>query len=161
MIGHYDAIRHWIVPDENSPLRDYRPNPTRQPTTDSTVGSRHYRTHRIEGKVFCAFAVDTFLRRVVSWSIDSSLISTLSTTISNYVPLDGTRIHFRSLVHGGFSWSKQYVVVEPIVGVRPRLRREFAMESFPWSGVESACGCREILWASSREISPLRKVLAQ
>ena len=50
-----------------------------------------------EGKVYCAVVLDTFSRRVVGWSIDSSLTSTLVTNalsmaIQNRQPAAGTII---------------------------------------------------------------------
>jgi putative transposase len=51
-----------------------------------------------EGKVYCAVVLDTFSRRVVGWSIDSSQTSTLVTNalgmaIQNRQPPAGTIIH--------------------------------------------------------------------
>ena len=51
-----------------------------------------------EGKVYCAVVLDTFSRRVVGWSIDSSQTSTLVTNalgmaIQNRAPAAGTVIH--------------------------------------------------------------------
>jgi transposase InsO family protein len=51
-----------------------------------------------EGKVYCAVVLDTFSRRVVGWSIDSSQTSTvvtnaLSMAIQNRQPAAGTIIH--------------------------------------------------------------------
>ncbi len=51
-----------------------------------------------EGKVYCAVVLDTFSRRVVGWSIDSSQTATLVTNalgmaISNRGPTPGTLIH--------------------------------------------------------------------
>jgi putative transposase len=51
-----------------------------------------------EGKVYCAVVLDTFSRRVVGWSIDSSPTATLVTSalgmaISNRNPTDETVIH--------------------------------------------------------------------
>jgi transposase InsO family protein len=51
-----------------------------------------------EGKVYCAVALDTYSRRVVGWSIDSSQTSALVTNalsmaISNRRPAPGTIIH--------------------------------------------------------------------
>jgi putative transposase len=51
-----------------------------------------------EGKVYCAVVLDTFSRRVVGWSIDSSQTSTLVTNalgmaIQNRQPAAGTIIH--------------------------------------------------------------------
>lgn len=51
-----------------------------------------------EGKVYCAVVLDTFSRRVVGWSIDSSQTSTLVTNalgmaIQNRRPSAGTIIH--------------------------------------------------------------------
>ncbi|WP_372447584.1 DDE-type integrase/transposase/recombinase, partial [Rhodococcus qingshengii] len=51
-----------------------------------------------EGKIYCAAVLDTFSRRVVGWSIDSSQTATLVTNalgmgISNRGPTPGTLIH--------------------------------------------------------------------
>ena len=51
-----------------------------------------------EGKVYCAVVLDTFSRRVVGWSIDSSPTATLVTSalgmaINNRNPIDATVIH--------------------------------------------------------------------
>ncbi|WP_394855729.1 IS3 family transposase [Rhodococcus erythropolis] len=51
-----------------------------------------------EGKVYCAVVLDSFSRRVVGWSIDSSQAATLVTNalgmaISNRGPTPGTLIH--------------------------------------------------------------------
>ncbi|WP_454836844.1 IS3 family transposase [Rhodococcus qingshengii] len=51
-----------------------------------------------EGKIYCAVVLDTFSRRVVGWSIDSSQTATLVTNalgmaISNRGPTPGTLIH--------------------------------------------------------------------
>jgi putative transposase len=51
-----------------------------------------------EGEVYCAVVLDTFSRRVVGWSIDSSQTSTLVTNamgmaIQNRQPAPGTIIH--------------------------------------------------------------------
>ena len=51
-----------------------------------------------EGKIYCAVVLDTFSRRVVGWSIDSSqtaalVTNALSMAISNRSPQSGTIIH--------------------------------------------------------------------
>ncbi len=51
-----------------------------------------------EGKIYCAVVLDTFSRRVVGWSIDSSQTATLVTNalgmaISNRGPTPGSLIH--------------------------------------------------------------------
>ena len=60
-----------------------------------------------EGKVYCAVVLDTFSRRVVGWSIDSSqtaaLVSNaLSMAIANRDPQGGGIIHSDHGVQGGF-----------------------------------------------------------
>jgi putative transposase len=46
---------------------------------ESVVGHRHHRTRTYEGKVYCAVVLDTFSRRVIGWSIDSSQTAALVT----------------------------------------------------------------------------------
>jgi len=64
-----------------------------------------------EGKVYCAVVLDTFSRRVVGWSIDSTQTATLVTNalsmaISHRQP-SATVIHSDHGVQGGFNWSSQ------------------------------------------------------
>ncbi|BCJ69590.1 hypothetical protein Prubr_66110 [Polymorphospora rubra] len=66
-----------------------------------------------EGKVYCAVVLDTFSRRVVGWSIDTTQTATLVTNalgmaISNRQPA-GTVIHSDHGVQGGFNWSSQHL----------------------------------------------------
>ena len=69
-----------------------RDEPNKLWVTDITEHPTH------EGKIYCAVFLDTFLRRVVGWSIDSSQTATLVTNapgmaISNRGPTLGTLIH--------------------------------------------------------------------
>lgn len=69
-----------------------REAPNRLWVTDIT----EHRTY--EGKVYCAVVLDTFSRRVVGWSIDSSQTTALVTNapgkaIANRDPQPGTIIH--------------------------------------------------------------------
>ena len=70
----------------------HRDNPDRLWVTDITEHPTR------EGKVYCAVVLDTFSRRVVGWSIDSSQTSTLVTNalsmaIHNRRPTSDTIIH--------------------------------------------------------------------
>ncbi len=70
-------------------------SPNRLWVTDIT----EHRTY--EGKVFCAVVLDTFSRRVVGWSIDSSQTAALVTNalgmaIAHRDPQADGIIHFRS-----------------------------------------------------------------
>ncbi len=66
---------------------------------DRALRSDPYTEHPTrEGKVYCAVVLDTFSRRVVGWSIDSSPTATLVTSalgmaINNRHPTDETVIH--------------------------------------------------------------------
>ena len=69
-----------------------RTQPNRLWVTDIT----EHRTH--EGKVYCAVVLDTFSRRVVGWSIDSSQTAALVTNalgmaITNRDPQPGVIVH--------------------------------------------------------------------
>ena len=69
-----------------------REQPNRLWVTDIT----EHRTY--EGKVYCAVVLDTFSRRVVGWSIDSSLTAALVTNalgmaIANRDPQPGVIVH--------------------------------------------------------------------
>jgi putative transposase len=85
-----------------------REAPNRLWVTDIT----EHRTY--EGKVYCAVVLDTFSRRVVGWSIDSSQTAALVTNalgmaIANRDPQSGGIIHSDHGVQGGFkqftSWA--------------------------------------------------------
>ena len=67
-----------------------------------------------EGKVYCAVVLDTFSRRVVGWSIDSSQTAALVTNalgmaIANRDPQAGGIIHSDHRVQGGFNRSSQHL----------------------------------------------------
>jgi putative transposase len=69
-----------------------------------------------EGKVYCAVVLDTFSRRVVGWSIDSSQTAALVTNalgmaIANRDPQPGVIVHSDHGMHGGFNLSSQHRVV--------------------------------------------------
>ena len=72
-------------PTRRKPDRALRPDPyTEHPTR--------------EGKVYCAVVLDTFSRRVIGWSIDSSQTAVLATNalsmaIQNRTPTSDTIIH--------------------------------------------------------------------
>lgn len=79
-----------------------RESPNRLWVTDIA----EHRTY--EGKVFCAVVLDTFSRRVVGWSIDSSRTAALVTNalgmaIANRDPQAGGIIHSDHGVQGGFN----------------------------------------------------------
>jgi putative transposase len=87
-----------------------REAPNRLWVTDIT----EHRTY--EGKVYCAVVLDTFSRRVVGWSIDSSqtaalVTNALSMAIANRDPQAGGVIHSDHGVQGGFNLSSQHRVV--------------------------------------------------
>ena len=65
-----------------------------------------------EGKVYCAVVLDTYSRRIVGWSIDSSpnaalVTNALSMAIDNRGEVAGTVIHSDQGTQGGFNWSSQ------------------------------------------------------
>ena len=67
-----------------------------------------------EGKVYCAVVLDTFARRVVGWSIDSSqtaalVTSALDMAIRNRAAQPGLLIHSDHGVQGGFNRSSQHL----------------------------------------------------
>jgi hypothetical protein len=67
-----------------------------------------------EGKVYCAVVLDTYSRRVVGWSIDSSpdaalVTNALSMAISNRRPTTGGIIHSDHGAQGGINWSSQHL----------------------------------------------------
>jgi putative transposase len=67
-----------------------------------------------EGKVYCAVVLDTFSRRVVGWSIDSSptaslVTSALSMAVENRRATNETVIHSDHGVQGGFNRSSQHL----------------------------------------------------
>ena len=82
-----------------------RTQPNRLWVTDIT----EHRTR--EGKVYCAVVLDTFSRRVVGWSIDSSQTAALVTNalgmaIANRAPEPGAIVHSDHGVQGQFtSWA--------------------------------------------------------
>jgi Integrase core domain/HTH-like domain len=70
-----------------------------------------------EGKVYCCVVLDTYSRRVVGWSIDSSPTAALvtnalgmaiDTRIGNTTTA-GTIIHSDQGAQGGFNWSSQHL----------------------------------------------------
>ena len=75
-----------------------------------------------DGKIYCAVVLDTFSRRVVGWSIDSTQSATLVTNalgmaVENRKPATGTIIHSSGLPP---PWDPvQFMDVHP---TRPRLR---------------------------------------
>ena len=84
-----------------------------------------YTEHRTrEGKVYCAVVLDTFSRRVVGWSIDSSATATLVTSalgmaIDQRDPVAGTTvIHSDQGTQLRFKGSSQHCLVGGIVGAR-------------------------------------------
>jgi putative transposase len=92
-----------------------REAPNRLWVTDIT----EHRTY--EGKVYCAVVLDTFSRRVVGWSIDSSqtaalVTNALSMAIANRDPQSGGIIHSDHGVQGGFNWSSQHPVIAEVFG---------------------------------------------
>ncbi|WP_122503436.1 IS3 family transposase, partial [Mycobacterium kansasii] len=85
-----------------------REAPNRLWVTDIT----EHRTY--EGKLYCAVVLDTFSRRVVGWSIDSSQTAALVTNalgmaIANRDPQVGVIVHSDHGVQGGFNWSSQHL----------------------------------------------------
>jgi len=106
-----------------------REAPNRLWVTDIT----EHRTY--EGKVYCAVVLDTFSRRVVGWSIDSSqtaalVTNALSMAIANRDPQGGGIIHSDHGVQGGFNRSLQHRLVRVIVGGRRELRRGSSIRGF-------------------------------
>jgi putative transposase len=74
-----------------------------------------------EGKVYCAVVLDTFSRRVVGWSIDSTQTAALVTNalnmaISNRRLSPGAVIHSDHGVQSGFNRSSQQLVTEVLRG---------------------------------------------
>jgi putative transposase len=85
-----------------------REAPNRLWVTDIT----EHRTY--EGKVYCVVVLDTFSRRVVGWSIDSSQTAALVTNalgmaIADRDPAAGVIVHSDHGVQGGFNWSSQHL----------------------------------------------------
>jgi putative transposase len=102
-----------------------REAPNRLWVTDIT----EHRTY--EGKVYCAVVLDTFSRRVVGWSIDSSqtaalVTNALSMAIANRDPQGGGIIHSDHGVQGGFNPSSQHGVVNSSVVGRQALPPVFS-----------------------------------
>ncbi|MCM0622758.1 IS3 family transposase [Nocardioides sp. BSK12Z-4] len=81
-----------------------------------------------EGKVYCCVILDTYSRRVVGWSIDSSPTGALVTNALGMAidsRLDksvepGTIIHSDQGVQGGFNWSSQHPEFGGVQRWRPR-----------------------------------------
>jgi putative transposase len=70
-----------------------------------------------EGKVYCAVVLDTFSRRVVGWSIDSTqsttlVLNALGMARQRRQDRDGLVIHSDRGVQGGFKWSSQRSMTE-------------------------------------------------
>jgi hypothetical protein len=70
-----------------------------------------------EGKVYCAVVLDTFSRRVVGWSIDSSpnaalVTNALGMALSQRTPTGGTVIHSDQGTQGELNWSSQHSMME-------------------------------------------------
>jgi putative transposase len=88
-----------------------RPGPNQLWVTDIT----EHRTR--EGKVYCAAVLDTYSRRIVGWSIDSSPSAALVTNALGMAidsregagPEAGTVIHSDHGVQGGFNRSSQHL----------------------------------------------------
>ena len=109
--------RKWkrIIPDQIATdlvERNFtRAEPNQLWVTDIT----EHRTR--EGKVYCCVVLDTFSRRVVGWSIDSSPTAALATNALGMAietrlggqPAPGTVIHSDQGVQGGFNWSSQHL----------------------------------------------------
>jgi putative transposase len=92
-----------------------------------------------EGKVYCAVALDTFSRRVVGWSIDSSqtaalVTNALSMAIADRDPQAGGIIHSDHGVQGGFNLSSQHRVVIVSVVDRQALPRAFSTRALSVAG---------------------------
>ncbi|WP_457463859.1 IS3 family transposase [Streptomyces sp. TE5632] len=76
-----------------------------------------------EGKVYCAVVLDTYSRRVVGWSIDSTqtaalVTNALSMAISNRRPTAGTVIHSDHGVQTRFNQWMQHRLISSIVDGR-------------------------------------------
>jgi transposase-like protein len=75
-----------------------------------------------EGKVYCCVVLDTYSRKVVGWSIDSSQTATLVTNALGMAihnrQTSGTIIHSDHGVQPGFKGSSQHCLVDTIVGDR-------------------------------------------
>jgi hypothetical protein len=115
-----------------------REAPNRLWVTDIT----EHRTY--EGKVYCAVVLDTFSRRVVGWSIDSSqtaalVTNALSMAIANRDPQSGGIIHSDHGVQGGFNWSSQHLEFSE---VRDRVW-ETAVRGSWLSGADSVAGAAD------------------
>lgn len=99
-----------------------------------------------EGKLYLCAIKDAWSGRIVGYSMDSRMKSSLAvaalnnaTALCEVAPATaeqtGTICHSDRGSQGGFNWSSQYVVVRAIVGARPMLRRGCA------SRVSSAAEC--------------------
>ena len=83
--------------------------------------------------------LDTFSRRVVGWSIDSSqtaalVTNALSMAIANRDPQGGGIIHSDHGVQGGFNPSSQHRIVNPSVVGRQALPPVFSTPVFGGAG---------------------------
>ena len=116
--------------------------PNRLWVTDIT----EYRTY--EGKLYCAVVLDTFSRRVVGWSIDSSQTAALVTNalgmaIANRDPHPGVIVHSDHGVQGGFQWSSQHLDDGGVWWRQDRVVRRRTSRVFGGSGARiGLCGHR-------------------
>lgn len=92
--------------------------------------------------LYLATVLDLHSKRLAGWSIADHMRTGLVTdalraavAVRGASGLDGAIFHSDNGAQGAFNWSKQHVAVEPIVGVRPILQREFS------NGVASAVAC--------------------
>jgi transposase InsO family protein len=118
-----------------------------------------------EGKVYCAVVLDTYSRRVVNWSIDSSQTAALVTNalnmaISSSQPTVGTVIHSDHGVQGGFNRSSQHRRA-PIVDDRRGLPRVLPAEGLAGTGVEDHGDGGQFVDTPSGQVGALGEVLAQ
>src|SRR5712691_746487 len=111
IVGRSGARKRYGIPsaasaDDLVERMFVRERPNRLWVTDIT---EHPTT---EGKVYCAVVLDTFSRRVVGWSIDTSPSAALATNalgmaIESRRPSPGGLIHSDHGTQGGIKWSSQ------------------------------------------------------
>lgn len=146
--------RKWkrIIPDQIATDLVERNFTRAQPNQLWVTDITEHRTR--EGKVYCCVVLDTFSRRVVGWSIDSSPTAALATNVLGMAietrlggqPAPGTVIHSDQGVQGGINRSSQHL---EFGGVRAWPQRTGArrpamrLRSFVGSGVLTGrCGQR-------------------
>jgi transposase InsO family protein len=85
------------------------------------------------GFAYVAFVIDVFARRIVGWRVSNSLRSDLALDALEQALYDRPRVGAEPLIHhsdrgvqGGFNWSSQHCLCEPIVEPRRAPRPVFA-----------------------------------